>query len=78
MNKSSITKRWIKGSLLIIAKKDLPSLVCDNETPVFDYKDESAKEKMKLRIRTTVDIQRKLKYKSTGSVMKVNCKRLSF
>ena len=67
-----------KGSLLIIAKKDLPSLVCDNETPVFDYKDESAKEKMKLRIRTTVDIQRQLKYKSTGSVMKVNCKRLSF
>ena len=67
-----------KGSLLIIAKSDLPSIVnSTNENISFDFKEECDKSKMKMNVRTTVDVHKKVLFNKMADIAVVKIKPMS-
>lgn len=69
---------FFKGSLLIIAKSDLPSIVnSTNENISFDFKEECDKSKMKMNVRTTVDVHKKVLFNKMADIAVVKIKPMS-
>lgn len=69
---------FFENSLLIVAKSDLPSIVnSTNESISFDFKEECDKSKMKMNVRTTVDVHKKILFNKMADIAVVKIKPMS-
>lgn len=70
---------YFKDSLLVVAKKDLPTIVNigGNKDIMIDHKDISDESKMQLSVRTTVDVHKKLIFNSNAKIAMVRLKRMN-
>jgi len=71
---------YFKGSVLIVAKKDLPAIVDmdEKEGITVDYKDISDESELQLNVRTTVDIHKKVVFNPNAKIAVVKHKRMIF
>ena len=69
---------YFKNSLLIVNKSDLPAIVCSsNENVSIDFKEETDESKMKMNVRTTVDVHKEIRFNKTAEIAVVRLKQLS-
>lgn len=69
---------YFKNSLLIVNKSDLPAIVCSsNENVSIDFKEETDESKMKMNVRTTVDVHKEIRFNKTAEIAVVRLKQMS-
>ena len=66
---------YFKNSLLIVNKSDLPAIAnSSNENVTIDFKEETDELKMKMNVRTTVDVHKELRFNKTAEIAVVRLK----
>ena len=69
---------YFKNSLLIVNKSDLPAIAnSSNENVTIDFKEETDELKMKMNVRTTVDVHKEIRFNKTAEIAVVRLKQLS-
>ena len=69
---------YFKNSLLIVNKSDLPAITnSSNENVTIDFKEDMDELKMKMNVRTTVDVHKEIRFNKTAEIAVVRLKQLS-
>ena len=68
---------YFKNSLLIVNKSDLPAIAnSSNENVTIDFKEETDELKMKMNVRTTVDVHKEIRFNKTAEIAVVRLKQM--